>query len=381
MGVNVNGDDITMDNVTMSINELYDEVSKISKTSMKKLNDSYVLNGEIKLTNSSKLIILNSYVEIGGEYITIESGCTLQLGEITSNNQTINGSYLKAKNLKLKYGFGNKVINNSGDLLVYGSVIDAWCFWSFFKGDNLVEIIDSRINGFGRISGAHSIVRNVEFHKSEGRYGFLALKGDIKEYTGIIVKDTEPHGEYNCSVYFNPRLSSHMVISNSYLSGYDQLVYIEPSKKKEDVTLLDSVATNGYSVHRSDDNVDFYLKYTFNPIIINTEGYPLSNIYVDIYDNDDKLVHSEQTLPDGTVDTRLTVYENLGDGTENYYNPFKIVIYEEEDKKQEIQMKINRKIDKHYIVHTTNNNSVDYNKIHDIINKAVKNKQEFEILI
>jgi len=389
MGIIITNSKIILKNDVFTLKDIYDKCTSLNCDNVKKLNNMYVITTDLTIDKNAKLIMKNESLEFLGEYFTITKGSTFQMGEYDySLNKCIDGCMFNAPNIAFKYGFGNLDYNNSGNLLVYGSILNAWGFWSFFEGNNHVELIDSRLDGFGNISGSNSIVRNVEFLKSNGRYGFLALNGNIKEYNKITVRDVLPYKGNKCGIYFNPKYSSNMVIRNSIITNYENLAYIEPSKGYERITILDSAVSNGYNVTRKDNNVDVFINYTFNPIIIEPEGSTLTGIKVQVYNNRNELVIDEVTDINGEIDKELTIVMNDKNNNIIKYNPFKIILSNDNITK-EINMFINRKIDKHIIVFDecvsgNDNNSncnVDYDKIKEVVGDVIASKTEFEILI
>jgi len=158
----------------------------------------YVIKCNLQLGNGSdkvRLVCKNEILTVEGEMLQIYKGSTLQLGEI-EGRATKNGCTLNIPNVKRAYGFGCVEKDKSGNLEAYESIINAWGFWGFFEGSNIVKLIDCIIDGYGRISGINSILWDNLFKRSHGKYGTISTKGDIYINSGNRVHAVEENVQY-----------------------------------------------------------------------------------------------------------------------------------------------------------------------------------------
>jgi len=377
MSIAINDDEVILTEDEYTFEDIYTYADSINSSVVSKLGGSYKIDVELTLKDNARLIGKNNYIEVLGEYITITKGCTLQLGEKNSNGQTINGCYLYAPNLSNKYGFGNLSYNESGNILLYNSTVDAWCFWSFFNGENIVEIIDCKINGFGRVSGENSIVYNVEFKKANGRYGFLAVLGTIGIYDKLVVKKSVKVKDKLVCAYHNPKYSKNMTISNSILDGYDKIVYIEDTSGGDTLEFLDCDIRGNLEPYRETNNVDMRVVYTFNPIVTDPNNELMTGINIEIFNNENTSVFTGDTDEKGAITARLLHHLNDRDGNISNYNPHKIVITKSEDEVMKFKLNIDKPLIETPITFALggaveeDDEGVDYDKIKNIITERM----------
>jgi len=320
MGISISSSRITVTDDTVTFDDIYQYAVSNNKTQyINKLSNSYEITTDLYISNNGKVSDTNVFVTILGELIQIDKTSILSLGEIRPNGSTLNGCTLNAPNIKLGYGFGNTDISKSGNLFLYGSIINIYGFWGFFSGDNHVEIIDCFIDGFGRIEGVNSILKNITFKRSHGKYGVLSPKGKLKimeklsVYDSIAFYDSYEHETVTCSVYCNPALAGNLEILYGSYDGYEQLAYLESvnDNTRSTLTFKGSDIKNGYELYRESDNVDVYHQYRFNPVITNADGSLASNIDITITDVDGDIVYTGSSDQYGVVDTWVTYYEDV----------------------------------------------------------------------
>ena len=321
MGIIIDDDSTIIDNTTCSFEDIYQAAVDQDRTDMvNSLGASYIIKNDLILKNNATIIDKNKFITVEGTLIQIPKGCRLHLGELRSNGSTLNGCTLNAPNIYWKYGFGHKEKDNSGDLLLYGSTINIFGFWGFFEGSNRVEIIDCFVDGYGRISGGESKLKNIIFKRSHGRYGVLSPLGKLKVMENMSVYESTPYDVKNsddvikCALYHYPKYAGDLHIYFGEYDGYDHLAYLEDSPGTNDFILFGTKLHQGYKLYRESDNVDFYHKFKFSPILHTESGNTLMNADVYIEDNKGNLVFSGSSDKNGVIDTWLTYYQDLGKG-------------------------------------------------------------------
>jgi len=399
---------ITLDTTTNTIkiidgsydfNDVYEILANTGK--VKKIDNLYFIDANIQLGDGSaetEIISKNESIIVTGQLFQIYENATLQLGEIDySTYATKNGSTLMMPNIKLAYGFGcNQIINGnskSGNLKVYGSTIKAWGFWAFFNGDRqIIEIVNSNILGFGRVSGYNSIIYNNIFEKSHGRYGVLGLKGKIKLYEKNQSLAVEPYNNIKSSLYFNPKYSPGMVVKGWVLRGYDYLVYAEPDPNYNGTIQSSGIAEiidcdiDKSNVYFTDESTKVIVKYehTFQVVDENDNLIPFAQI--DLYDNDGNYVDSYFTNNNGFVVIPLVKYELTKTSTKEFQY-YKLVAKKDDLNGEVIKVpekgKTIIKIDKQCT--ESSGSSVSNDKLDQIINmiqdlKAMYEQKEYEEL-
>jgi len=302
----------------------------VSKTG----DHSYFIHGDLIIgngTDNTLLLIQNQSLEMSGDRCQVLKKATFQLGHLNSDGSTQNGASFYAPNIKLAYGFGSdSVINGqtqSGDLKLYGSRIDAFGFWGFFGGiDQIVDIRDCIINGFGRIEGSQSILKNVSFEKANGRYGILSPKGEIAQLEQITVKQSVSQNGQKCEVYLNPSFVDSLIIRDGVFANYEQLVYCESSSKSTPVfaELIDCSFDNGVSGFFSDDGTVIYESYTFNALLLDIDGLPIDGANVTLSNAQGKTVFTATTQA-GLIDTIVRV-KQVSKSEEIIFNPFILAV-------------------------------------------------------
>lgn len=317
---------ITQDNYSLS--DIYDFAEQNNKTQyVKKLGPNYLITTDL-IVESGSITDSNISLTIEGELFQIYKNAFVKFGEVRSDLSTFNGCYINCSNIKTAYGFGCINKNNSGNLFLYGSIVDIYGFWSFFNSDidnpNHVEIIDCQVDGFGRISGSNSILKNINFKKSHGRYGILSPKGIIKELSDLKVYDSEPDGNFKCSVYHNPAYSNNLTMIGGIYAGYNKLAYIEDTSGGDTLRFIDSEIRDGYNIERETNNVDLLVDFTFNPIIRDNTGNFISNVRVKIIDANDVIVFNDLSDPNGKISTILNYMKQDRNDVTTYSTPHTI---------------------------------------------------------
>lgn len=330
MSINISYSEITIKNNIYSFQDIYDyAVSNNNTQYIQKNNNSYVITNDLIIESGGVEDELVS-VTILGDLIQIHKGSFLKIGQVRDDLSTYNGGFLSAPNIKNAYGFGNTTKSNSGNLFLYGSVIDIYGFWGFFNSDsnnpNHVEVIDCQVNGFGRIEGSQSILKNINFFKSHGTYGILSPKGTIKTLENLSTLDSLSDNGNKVSVYHNPLYANNLTIVGGIYDGYDKLAYIESTSGGDTLRFIDSDIRAGYDLERESDNVDLYHDFTFNPTIVDTNNNPLAGARVVINDNSNTEVFNDVSTPQGIIDTTLTYVFGHRSGSLSYKTPHTVTI-------------------------------------------------------
>jgi len=320
MSIAITTTDVTIDNQTVTFEDIYQYAVSINKTSLvNKLGNAYLLKTNLKLQNGATVQDINKAITIEGKLIQIPTGCTLRLGERRTDLSTLNGCTLSAPNIENAYGFGATTTTASGNLLLYNSTINIFGFWSFFKGDNLVEIIDCFIDGFGRISGVNSILKNIIFKKAHGKYGGLATMGnillmkDIYSYDVLPYYDSYEKATVKCALYHNPQFAPNVTMYYGEFSNYESLLYVESmSSGSYTFELRGTKVTNGYSMYKEvGSKTDFKHSFRFKPKILDSNGATLMDVNVVIKDKTGAIVLNANTDNNGNIDTWLTYCKQL----------------------------------------------------------------------
>ena len=310
-----------------SFGDIYQASITQSKSGyISKVGNSYEITASIFVGSSTSIATLmdtNVSVTILGNLFQIYKGSNLTLGSKRADGSTTAGCYLSMPNMELSYGFGygyataatNRKPELAGNLYLYASTLKAYSFWAFFSGDSQkVEIIDCIIDGYGRISGSNSILKNIKFERSHGRYGVLSPKGTLGTMENLSTLYVQADGVNNCSVYFNPVLAENMKVVGGTYGGYNKLVYTElnTTANRYSITFLDSNILNGYARFTQDNKSDMYINFTFNPILMDADGNLLSSAFIECKDVSGNLVFNSTTNSSGQISEEITYYKHTG---------------------------------------------------------------------
>jgi len=319
--ISVTSSAIYIDDGTYTFEDVYQEVSDTRYYyKAKKIGErEYYFDFDFYIGKNSEgsLEDENVSVEVTSSYFQIYEGSSFRLGN-KNNGKVINGCYFYAPELTLGYGFGcsdkDDIYTKSGNLFLYGSYIEAPCFWGFFNEPDkqIVEIEDCLIIGFGRISGNSSYVKNTTYLHADTNYGTVSVLGEVSSLENIKINnvDDDAYG-----LYFNPNISGDCVISNLEAHNYTNLIYCVSCDDPHTLTLINPIIED-LTAHFEDSNSTIVLK--------NRVSFRSSNDtdVVKIYYNDelvDTLVMSDRTYSDLTY---ITKTQNV----ENEFSDYKIVI-------------------------------------------------------
>lgn len=327
MSISITSSKITINNETVSFDDIYQYAVSNNKTAyIQKLGDFYNITPDLFISNGGSVTDTNVSVTIQGDLIQIDKTSELRLGEKRANGSTLNGCTLNAPNISNSYGFGNTTKTNSGNLFLYNSTVNVFGFWGFFSGNNHVEIIDCFIDGFGRIEGSQSILKNIIFKKSHGRYGILSPKGTIGLMENLSVYDATHDGSNNAAVYHNPQYAFDLDIYYGVFDGYTDLAYIENKTGHNTLKFKGGDIRNGYGLIRTGTNVDVFHQFRFKPQVLSSSGSKLSNASVKLVDNEGIEVFNGFTDQDGIVDVWVTYYEDKPNLTPKVKTPHTLAV-------------------------------------------------------
>lgn len=379
MGITITSTNVTIDTVSVSFEDIYQAAVTAKQTAtINKLNNSYLITQNIYLTNGASIVDTNKFVTVLGQYIQIPSGCTLRLGTKRTDGSTSDGCTLNAPNIYNNYGFGSTTTTNSGNLFLYQCVVNIFGYWSFFQGNNQVEIIDCFIDGFGRISGPNSILKNIIFKRSHGRYGSLSTKGSIASWTNTSVFSVFPYTDptinnslFQCSIYHNPDYATNVDIYYGEYSGYQTLMFVENTVGSFVTTLYGSKVDNGYSFYRRANNHSFYHKYRFHPKIQNVDGSTVSDAQVTIKNVNGVTEFTGTSDTNGYVDSWLTYLQNIINVQTNQIMTPHTVTIVKGSVTFVTSLYVNKNMDDFplFLLPTSiiNENTIDYDKIQSIV--------------
>jgi len=338
MAISIEGNTITVDNmVNIKFLDIYNYTISVGSNIIQKLSNTYLIAGNLILQNGTYLYDIDVSITITGELFQIKKGCTLKLGQISSTGRTTHGCILTLPNVLQEFGFGSVVTNDSGNLLAYESMINAYGYWSFFEGTNHVELIDCIIDGYGKISGSNSIIKDNTFKRSHGRYGTLIYIGSIKEYINNTIDSAEPYIEddgyiANMVTLENDDTPDILEIYYGEYNEYNNLLYVLDTVYDYDIIMYGTKINNGYNITRTDVNKNsFYHKFRFNPIFQNDQGLIVTNIPIKIYDKYNNIVYDGLVDGSGCIDQWITYYQDLAGTPEgDILTPHKIeILYNE----------------------------------------------------
>jgi len=319
-----------------SFEDIYQEAINQDKSNIvQKLEDTYVFSNNLIIGDKSTDTIIkdtNKTIIINGELLQVLRNSVLQIGDISDSGFSINGCYLKVPNIKLAYGFGDKDKNDPGSFIAYDSKIDIPGFWSFFGGsDTLVIVKDCYIKkGFGRIEGNNSILENLNFQESHGRYGILTPKGILKSFKNISAGDAEVYTkndkDYTAQLYYNASISGDLIVDGGKFRGYGNLIFCD--KYEGTITLLDVDYDTSkplrYLYSGSDNLNDLYVKYRFSPIFLDKDENPIKTS-VKITDVNNTEIFNGESDDSGKLETQLIYgYSDKTDENITYYYPYDI---------------------------------------------------------
>jgi len=336
MGISVEDDIIIVTDGTYSTKDICDA---LDNEYAQELTDNIyhikksIFIGNKDCTGEAELIDAGVVIKADGEYFQVHKGSKLQLGELRDNGTTVNGCTLIGKNLTKYYGFGGgadtdgngRSTDISGDLYLYGCTIDMWTFWSWFRGeDQEVKIVDCIVNGYGRIQGETSIVRNITIEKSNGRYGVLSPKGRLAEYRNISVGSTDGTSE-EAAIYWNPQLAPYMRIDGGVFSGYENLIYTEEAgDEKGYLEFVGSEILDGLQRYTKDDKSDVYVKYIYNPVLCDINGDVMDGLDIQVLDTEDNEIWSGTSDTDGKIYVELMTARQIGEDDIEYFTRYKM---------------------------------------------------------
>lgn len=305
------------------------ENTVLSALMTKSHDNSFTIHCNVRLLENASIRDSKVHVTILGEMFQIHQSCSLTLGKVDSNGRAYDGCHLVMPTPALAYGFGENDLENdathSGDLFLYDCLVDIDCFWGFFRGpDQHVEIINCNINGFGRIEGTRSIMRDVYFQDSHSRWGIISPKGQLKEYSNVSSGRSD-----GASVYFNPVLADDMRIVGGRFENYAELVYAEDSPLRDNnktIRFVDAdIPSKNYKMKYA-KNTAIEIAYSFKPTLYDHAGDILPNLPYCIMDKYGEVALSE-TDDYGNIDEELVVYRDTFDKDGEYLGPFAVVLF------------------------------------------------------
>jgi len=313
--ISVTSSSIYIDGGSYSFEDVFKKVANsYYRNKAKKIGDrSYFFDFDFYIGKDSAASLEdeNVSVEVTSSYFQVYENSFFRLGS-KQNNKVLNGCYFYAPNLSLGYGFGCKkkddIYTLSGNLFLYGSYIEAPCFWGFFNSPDkqLVEIEDCLIIGFGRISGNNSYVKNTKYLNAKTKYGSISVLGKIGLLKNISVNNVSDDGY---ALYFNPAISGDCVIEDFRAHNYNNLIYCESHTEKKTLSLINPVI-DGLNVYFEDNKSTIIVKNRIN------FKYTNENIIIKI------------TYQDETIDMFVLKDRNYTD-----------LIYIEKNKDREIRYK------------------------------------------
>ena len=318
---------------TVSTEDMYQACVSANLDWIKKLGSNmYLISKNLYIGHSTKpsnyayYVDKNVFVQFEGNLFQVYKGSELRLGTKRPNGSTTDGCTFNMPNLTLEYGFGygaNAVAasrdpQNAGNLYAYNSTINAYCFWAWFSGDTqIVELIDCQMDGFGRVQGANSIVKNVTIKEAHQMYGMLTPKGQLAVYENINIGQTGALNDAaveGVAFYFNPLFAQEITVTGGTLKGYEKLMYTEVNPQATIATcqFIDTKFEGVLTRLTKDAKTQVLIKYTFKPQFLKPDGTILSSVGVTIKDKTGAIAYQGVSDGNGNIKTALTRYKHVG---------------------------------------------------------------------
>ena len=310
-------------------------------SSMYRITKNLYVGHKDKPNDFAKYIDKNVFVQFEGNLFQVYKGSEFRIGTKRDNGSTTDGCVFNMPLLTLEYGFGyganavstSRDPQNAGNFFAYNSTINAYCFWAWFAGVNQkVELIDCSIDGFGRVEGSTSIIKNVTIKEAHNLYGMLTPKGQLAIYENINVGQTKGLTDSNVegvAFYFNPLFSQEIVVTGGTLKGYEKLMYTEsnPQNTIATCTFIDTNFEGTLDRITEDAKSRVLFKYTFKPKCLLSNGAVISGVNVKIKDKTGTIVFDGNSDIDGFITTTLTKYKHEGVSTNPIVgmNPYTII--------------------------------------------------------
>ena len=314
-----------------------------------RVDDGFLFDCSLRLTDNARLSDRNVAVTITGEKFQIEKGCSLTLGTYT-NGVAGDGCYVRMDNVLQRYGFGEDTLTNdqtqSGHVFLYNSMLKIPGFWGFFSGqDQRVEIVDCIINGYGRIEGPDSFIKNVTFEQAHPRFGVLSPKGQLAAYEDIHVRESA-----GAAYYFNGELADDLRIVGGSAQNYRQLVYCERHDHGMKTIRFVDVRLDGGRKVKFNRNNTVEIAHSFTPSFVDADGVPFVDVPVTVYnDKDEDAVFVGRTDVKGRVHGELVIWRNSDSTSAEDLGPF-IVVLGLPDGDVKVCMDVDRKIDGPFVL-------------------------------
>ena len=318
---------------TVSAETLYQACVKANLDWVKKLGTSmYLISKNLYIGHSSAptsyayFVDKNVFIQFEGNLFQVYKGSELRLGTKRPNGSTTDGCTLNAPYLTLEYGFGygaNATASlrdpqNVGNFYAYNSTINAYCFWAWFGGTStVVELIDCHIDGFGRVEGVNSIVKNVTIKEAHYMYGMLTPKGQLAIYENINIGQTgglTDNTIEGVAFYFNPLFAQEITVTGGVLKGYEKLMYTEVNPQATIATcnFIDTQFEGVLTRLTKDAKTQVLIKYTFKPQFLKPDGTILQNVGVTIKDKTGATAYTGVSDANGNIKAILTRYKHVG---------------------------------------------------------------------
>lgn len=369
---------LTIDNVKSSFWQIYWNYRDMYPDIIQRLSNTIYIDADVHLINNSEIEDLNTSITVTGETFLIVKGSTLTLGRKTWNNRGSQGCILHLPNIT-DLNFGNPNILESGNLKAYSSKIMAYGYWSFYAGDNEVELIDCIIDGYGRISGPSSVIKECTFERSNGTYGVLSYVGEIQEYSNITVNKVESNIDNNSAPMIVAEYDDNSTLAIYYgeYSGYNELVKVLDSTYDYDIIFYGTKLNSGYVFNRNDMlKNNLYHKYKFKAVLQSNLGMNLTNAKVKITNKVGEVEFDGYSDESGYIDTWLTYYRDLKGSNVpgEVLTPHRVNISVGNLEYMYI-ININRNLDDFPILLSENSSQVDLTEIINKVNNNVIDSQ------
>ena len=241
----LSGYDVYVDDGDYTIDDIYTAIRRSpGLASAERIGDNsyyFDCNLYIGKNSSATLVLRDVLLEFKGALFQVYEGSVFQCGEKDSKG-VHSGCFLYMGHLDLTYGFGCKErdgqYTNSGTLKLYGTKIYAPCFWGWFNRPNkqIVEMESCIIDGFGRISGEQSYIKNVTFLTGHRKYGSISTMGEILFMENVRYERPANNG---FALYWVPSISGDCRIDDFVCTSYDHFINVRGRASGEEFLLVD----------------------------------------------------------------------------------------------------------------------------------------------
>lgn len=328
MSVYLEDDVLIIENMgDRDIEDLEYYINKVAPGRMRIYNwDNVTLDGDVVFKGNNIIRVFSSNFNFNGSHFHILEGSLVQFGHIVKRKNNKHRYYypcnFKAPNIKT---LGSPV-GNAGRLHIYGGIFSAYCLWNFTGSVAGVELMNTKVEGYGKINGRNSSLLKTLFTKTSPKYGILTPTSTPKQYedvdiTGVIGTD-DP-----VPAIVIDKDGGNIEWKYGVIENYNTLIKVLDSTYSGNINLLGCDVKGGYGVDSQSNNMNLYHKYRFSGTLCDRNGAVMIGSRIIIEEVKTKEVITLTTDGEGKFDTWLTYYRDLAGKPEGeYLGPYRITI-------------------------------------------------------